>query len=164
MKLYEIDRALFDVIERGYSVDEDTGEILFDWSDLDELKARWSEKMEGCAIVVKGMQAEADAIKAERDRLDARLKAKQRKIEGLRAYMASSMKLNGESVLETPRATMRLRSTEYVDVLDAAALPFEYQRRKVTVTADKTELKNALKDGERIPGACIMTRESVTIK
>lgn len=164
MKLYEIDRALFDVIESGYSVDDETGEILFDSTDLEGLKAQWSEKMEGCAIVVKGMRAEAEAIKAERDRLDARLKAKQRKIDGLCSYMATSMRLNGENVLETPRATMRLRSSMFVDVLDASALPVEYQRHKVTVSADKAELKKALQAGERIPGARIMTRESVTIK
>lgn len=164
MKLYEIDRALLDVIESGYSVDMDTGEILFSPDDLDALEAERDAKLEACALYAKGLQAEADAIKAERDKLDKRLKSKQGKVDRLKSYITQSMLIHGDASLETARASLRIRRTKAVDVFDSEALPFEYQRRKVSVTADKIALKKALQAGERIPGAMMVERASLTIK
>ncbi len=165
MKLYEISRAILDVIESGYSVDEDTGEILFEPADIDALEIERDRKLEACALYAKSLQAEADAIKAERDRLDARLKAKQGKADRMKQYIQSCMLALNDTTFETARVDMRIRRSSYVDVAcDAESLPPEYQRRKVTVSADKTALKKALQAGERIPGVMMAERESLTIK
>lgn len=165
MKLYEISRAILDVIESGYSVDEDTGEILFEPADIDALEIERDSKLEACALYAKSLQAEADAIKAERDRLDARLKAKQGKADRMKQYIQSCMLALHDTTFETARVDMRIRQSKFVEVAcDAESLPLEYQRRKVTVTADKTALKKALQDGERIPGVRMAERDSLTIK
>lgn len=165
MKLYEISRAMLDVIESGYSVDEETGEILFEPADLDALEVERDRKLEACALFAKNLQAEADAIKAELDRLDARLKAKQRKADSMKQYILGNMLALNDTAFETACVDMRIRRSSFVDVAcDAESLPIEYQRRKVTVTADKTALKKALQDGERIPGVMMAKRESLTIK
>lgn len=165
MKLYEIGKAILDVIQSGYSVDEDTGEILFDSADLDALEMERDSKIEACALYAKSLQAEADAIKAERDRLDKRLKAKQAKAERMKQYILMCMLALNDTTFETARVDVRIRRSSFVDVMcDAAALPLDYQRRNVTVTADKTALKKALQDGERIPGVMMAQRESLSIK
>ena len=38
MNLFEINKAISDVIEKGFYEDEETGEILFEIDDLDDLK------------------------------------------------------------------------------------------------------------------------------
>lgn len=165
MKLYEISKAILDVIESGYSVDEDTGEILFEPADIEDLEIERESKLEACALYAKGLQAEADAIKAERDRLDARMKSKQRKADSMKQYIQSCMLALNDTTFETARVDMRIRQSRFVEVAcDAESLPLEYQRRKVTVTADKTALKKALQDGERIPGVRMAERDSLTIK
>ena len=165
MKLYEISRAMLDVIESGYSVDEETGEIIFDSADLNDLNAERDSKLEACALYFKNLQAEADAIKAERDRLDARLKAKQRMADRMKQYILTNMLALNDMAFETPTVDIRIRRNSFVDVAcEPDALPREYQRRKMTVTADKTALKRALQAGERIPGVMMAERESLTIK
>lgn len=164
MRLYEIDRALLDVIESGYSVDEETGEILFEPTDLVMLQADRREKLEACAIYAKSLQAEADAIKAERDKLDARLKAKNAKLERMRSYILSSMQLHDEKKLETARVDVRTRTSTLVDVYEPSKLPLEYVRRKVTETPDKTAIRKAIAGGEVVPGACMVQRTSIAIK
>ena len=165
MKLYEISRAILDVIESGYSVDEDTGEILFEPADIEALEIERDSKLEACALYAKNLQAEADAIKAERDRLDARMKSKQRKADSMKQYIQSCMLALNDMTFETARVDMRIRHSAFVEVAcDADMLPLEYQRRKVNVTADKVALKKALQDGERIPGVRMAERDSLTIK
>lgn len=164
MRLYEINRALLDVIESGYSVDEETGEILFDGGDLERLEAARDEKLEACALYVKGLQAEADAIKAERDELTERLKAKERKAERMRAYMLGAMEIWGIERFERARVDVRARSSQYVDVYDADLLPDELVRRKVTAMPDKVAIKKMLKGGQEVAGAQLARRVGLTIK
>lgn len=165
MKLYEISSVILDVIESGYSVDEETGEILFEPADLDALQVERASKLEACALFTKNLQAEADAIKAERDRLDARLKARQRMVDRMKQYILACMLALNDTTFETPKVDMRIRRSSFVDVAcEPDALPLDYQRREVTVTADKTALKKALQAGERIPGVMMAERESLTIK
>ena len=72
MKLYELAQMMDMVINGGLVFDEETGEVLFDSSNLDELEAALDAKIEACCIVVKETEAEAEAIKAEEKRLKAR--------------------------------------------------------------------------------------------
>lgn len=165
MALYEIDRALLSVIESGYSVDDETGEVYFTSDDLADLEATRREKLEGCALYAKCLQAEADAIKAERDKLDARLKVKQSKADRMKEYIVTSMLLSQEKTFETARVAMRIRKSAFVDIAcEPENLPIEYQRHKVTTVADKAALKAALKAGERIAGVSMGERSSLIIK
>lgn len=164
MKLYEIDKALLDVIESGYSVDEDTGEIYFSEDELEALITDRNYKLEGCALYVKNLDAESDAIKAEIERLQARQKAKQRRADYMRQYIAQSMKLFGDTQMETARADVRLRKSTYVDVFNAGMLAPEFVRTKVTTAPDKAAIKKRLQAGELVAGAVLATRTNVVIK
>ena len=53
MNIYEINKAIEDILEDGFSVDEETGEILFDESNLNALDAEISEKIENVACYIK---------------------------------------------------------------------------------------------------------------
>ena len=78
--LYEIDQAILDC------VDMETGEIL-DSEKLTELNMERERKLEGVALWVKDLKAEAAAVKEEADKLTARKKALDNKIESIKNWL-----------------------------------------------------------------------------
>jgi hypothetical protein len=64
----------------------------------------------------------------------------------------------------TFRATLHLERDESVEVFDLEQVPFEFMRSKTTVTADKTAIKEALRNNIEVPGAKIVKNDRLTIK
>jgi len=89
--LYEIDRAILEC------VDPETGEVE-DIELLNELLMERDEKIENVACWIKNLNAEAEALKEERDKLTERLRVKEQKAESLKhwlAYHLDGRSLNG---------------------------------------------------------------------
>ena len=78
--LYEIDAAIL------AAVDQETGEIL-DTEKLDALQMERERKLEGVALWIKDLKAEATAVKEEADKLTARKKALDNKIESIKTWL-----------------------------------------------------------------------------
>lgn len=106
MKLYEIDQAIQEILD-GAVVDEATGEVSMDLEALEALELQRQDKLEGVALAVKNISAEADAIRAEEKKLAARRKTLENKRDGLKDYLAYA--LNGEK-LKTPRVAVSYRA------------------------------------------------------
>ena len=160
--LYEIDQEILDC------VDMETGEIL-DSEKLDALQMERDRKLEGVALWVKDLTAEAEAVKAEADKLIARKRALDNKIAGLKMWLL--MALDGEK-LKTPRCNVYYTHSQRVKVEDEEKLmefiyslnvPGTYLRYKEP-ELNKDEIKKALKDGFEFPGAALETTESVVIR
>lgn len=152
MKLYEINEAIL------ACVDPETGEA--DPEKLDELLMMRDEKIEGLALWVKDLKAEADAIRAEEKALAERRQAKERKAESIKAYLE---KVLAGQKFETSRAVCSFRKTQKVEITDLDKIPDDYLRYS-TPTADKTAIKAAIKDGISIEGAELVDSISMTIK
>ena len=151
--LYEIDSALRNCFEGAYTVDEDTGELLFRPEDIDRLQMMRRDKLEGCALFIKSLDAEAAAIKAEEAALKERRQAVERKAERMRGYVLASMTSDPIEV-DTPRCRVTVRKpSQIVVITDEAKLPRDMLRIKTE--PDKTAIKNAIKHGEDVPGARI---------
>jgi len=160
--LYEINQDILDC------VDMETGEIL-DTERLDALQIEREAKLEGVALWVKDLKAEAAAVKEEADKLTARKKALDNKIEGLKNWLQFA--LDGEK-LRTPRCNVYQTHSQRVYVADELQLisylkkqedPEKFLRFKEP-ELKKDEIKRALKDGAVIPGAALEETESVVIK
>ena len=160
--LYEIDQDILDC------VDVETGEIL-DTEKLDALQMERETKLEGVALWVKDLKAEAAAVKEEADKLTARKKALDNKIEGLKTWLLYALK--GDK-LKTPRCNVYQTHSQRLAVVDEEKLvqylkldddPDRYLRfREPELKTD--EFQKALKDGEFFPGAALEETESVVIK
>ena len=162
MKIYEIPGALRNLLDR-LDVDPDTGEVDGDaLVAYAEYQGQAAEKLEGTACYVRELEAEAEAIKAEEDRLAKRRKALEGKAARLKAYMMPALEAMGGKV-KGVMASLRISRTQAVYVFDLDALPDAFKRVNTTVTPDKVALKKALKDGETIPGAALEERQSVVI-
>ena len=160
--LYEIDQKILDC------VDLETGEIL-DPEKLTAMQMEREAKLEGVALWVKDLKAEAAAVKEEADKLTARKKALDNKIEGLKAWLLFA--LGGEK-LTTPRCKVYQTHSQRLKVeSEETLLDFIYSTNSPSLflrypepELKKDEIKKALKDGFAIPGASLEETESVVIK
>ena len=161
MSLYSITDNLLTVIEGGIVVDEDSGEILFDADNLEELEGDYFDKLEACGIYCKNELAEIEAMRAEEKRLAERRRAKEAKVKRLKEYMLESMDATGTGKLDTPRCYISTRKSQRVIIDDESKVPRRYW--KVSETVDKSELRTALKLGA-VDGAHIEDTVNLTLK
>ncbi len=160
--LYEIDQAILDC------VDLETGEIL-DGEALTALQMEREAKLEGVALWVKDLNAEAAAVKEEADKLTARKRALDNKIAALKMWLL--MALDGQK-LKTPRCNVYQTHSQKVVIDDEKALidmfmssPFgEKFLRMKEPEIDKNALKDSMKQGYEYEFAHLEETESVVIK
>lgn len=160
--LYEIDAAILEC------VDMETGEI-FDPEKLDALQMERNQKLEGVALWVKDLKAEAAAVKEEADKLNARKKAIDNKVDSLKQWLLYA--LGGEK-LKTARCNVYQTHSQKLNVPDEPGLisflqtlnePEKFLRFKEP-ELKKDDIKKALKDGYEIPGAALEETESLVIR
>lgn len=162
MKIYEIPGALRELLDR-LDADPDTGEVDGEaLAAYAEYNAAAAEKLEGTACYCRELKAEAEAIKAEEERLAKRRKALENKSERLKNYMMPALEAMGGKV-KGVMASVRIGKSQAVTVFDIDALPDAFKHVKTTIDPDKVALKKALKSGEVIPGAALEDRQSVVI-
>jgi hypothetical protein len=160
--LYEIDQAILGC------VDPETGEIV-DADALSALQMERERKLEGVALWIKDLKAEADAVKTEADRLTDRKKSLDKKIDSLKEWLLDA--LGGEK-LKTPRCNVYQTHSQRLAVENEAELisflqtldnPEQFLRFKEP-ELKKDEIKKALKTDFVIPGASLEETESIVIK
>ena len=160
--LFDINRELQDLWEAA--LDPETGEL--DEEKLAAFEALGMErdaKIENIACWIKNLKSDAEALKAEAKNMADRAKAAERKADSLKRYLAAA--LHGEK-FQSARAAISWRKSVSVEVDDAEVenLPEQYIRRKVSVEADKTAIKDALKAGESIEGCRLVESNNISIK
>lgn len=154
-KLYELTAAL-DGFE--LQVDEETGEIT-NFDELDALQMERDEKVENVALYIKNLLSDAEAYKREKESFLKKQQEAQRKADSLKEYLAFNLK--GEK-FKTDRVQISYRKSESVNITDMAELPVEF--KVMDVTADKRSIKQAIKEGQTIPGAELVEKEGITIR
>ena len=160
--LYDIDAAIL------ACVDQETGEI-FDPEQLDALQMERAQKLEGVALWIKDLKAEAEAVKAEADKLTARRKAIDNKVEGLKTWLLYA--LGGEK-LKTARCNVYQTHNQKVVIDDEKAMidmlmssPFgEKFLRMKEPEIDKNALKDSLKQGYEYEFAHLEETEGLVIR
>lgn len=160
--LYEINADLDALLS---NVDPETGELLIDPEALDALMMERQDKLEGIALAIKNLTADADAIKAEETALADRRKRIEKHRDGLRDFLQQS--LAGEK-LETARVAVSYRKSKALEVDENVfwpwAVDYPYYIRQKEPEIDKKKITDAIKDGAEIPGAALVERVSMTIK
>ena len=74
------------------------------------------------------------------------------------------MQLFDISELKTPTLKINFRKSESVDIADLNLLESEYKKVTITETADKTAIKDAIKNGIQVTGAVLKTNLNLQIK
>lgn len=157
MTLYEIDRKIADAID--YGCDPETGEVI-DSAALSALKMERDAKIEGIALYIKNLRAEAEALKSEKQAFEKRQRAAERKADGLKAYLDGV--LDGKK-FKTTRVSVSFRNQAdgrcVID--DAAAVPDSFRKPG---EPNVSLIKAALKDGVPVAGAHLENSHSLILK
>ena len=161
--LYELTAdwlTLYNMIDNPEDWDEDA---LID--TLEGIDGEIEIKAEGYAKVIKNLAAEAEALKAEEERLYKRRKVKENAIARMKANLQASMEATGKTKFKTELFSFSVQANAPAVVLDVeepSEVPEEY--RKVTVDFDKTAIKEALKKGEKFKFAHLEQSSSLRIR
>lgn len=167
MTIFEIDAAIAAAIEAAFSqTDTDTGEVseLFDPAVIETLQAERDAKIEGIALMIKNIDAEADAIDAEIKTLKKRLDAKRNRTQRLREFVAGYLHTAEMTRFETAKVALTFRRSKTVNIYDVNALPDDFIKTVTESKPDKVAIKAAIKGGAEVPGAEIVENESLQIK
>lgn len=167
MKLYEITaeyQRFLEAVENGEIPEEAIADTL------ECVEAALEEKADNIACIIKNLTAEAAAIKTEEEKLTERRKAKERRVESLKTYLANALITSGFSSVETARNKITFLKSESVALEDeekfiewAEKHADEYLTYKQP-SVNKTAIKKALAEGAELDGVHIETKQNIQIK
>ena len=168
MKLYELAHDyenLMAAIENG-DVPE---EAIFD--TLESITTLLDEKADNIACWIKQLTAEAEAIKAEEDKLKARRTAKLNRAERLTNYLAECLTNAGRTKIETARNVISFRKNPPKVVIDNEAGFVEWAQTHADgflnygkPTINKTAIKDYIASGGQLDGVRIESSQNLAIK
>lgn len=151
--LYEIDESIQKLL------DEETGEIV-DFEAFEALQMERTEKIQGLALWIKDLKAEAEAYKQEKKSFEDRQKKAEKKADSVKRFLENV--LDGQK-FKTAKVECSFRRSTSVNVTDLSALPKQFLSYSEP-TANKAEIKKALAAGEIVEGAELVENLSMTIK
>ena len=169
MKLYEINSQ----IEQLWQHADEAFDSEAPPEHLDELEkllkqaeVTLSEKAVAIACLIKGIEADIDALAEEELILRNRRKTAERQADWLRAYLAGNL-TPGEKIKDA-RVMISWRKSQSVQLLvDPQHLPQNFRREKLIVEADKLAIKDAFEAGTAatLSGlAEVVTKNTIQIK
>lgn len=166
MKLYELTSdylAFMQAVENGEIPEEAIADTL------ESITAGIEDKADSIACMLKNLDAECKAIKAEENRLAERRKAKEKAHERIKQYLSETLQSAGIDKIETARNSITFRKSESVEIDESAFIQWAQKHRDDLLkysapTADKTAIKYALKDGIEIVGAELRINQNIQIK
>lgn len=145
MKLYELASEILklsDQLDSG--VDEQTKEELF--KQLDDINWESEKKVESVVKWIRNLEAEAEGIETEVERLAARAKARRNKVESLREFLAWFLNISQIRKMNVGIATVSLGTPKTrieVDTEECHKWPPDIYDAVVreSITVDKNALK-----------------------
>lgn len=166
MTLYDITGTYLELMEISDELPEDAVR-----DTLEGISAEFDDKADNLACVIKNLLADAEAIKAESDKLSERAKAKKTRAENLTDYLKTQMQTMGKRKLETPRNELSLKTTPpSVKIADEGAFISWAEKNNTDLLSikppvpNKTNIKNAIKNGLEIDGVALESGERLSIR
>lgn len=171
LTLYGISKEMIAMEELWeMAIDEEIGEIK-DSALLEELQQGIETTLkEKSADIVKYYKNRDSLIKnidEEIEKLEKLKKLGKKKQENFENYIKMCMEKMGVKKIETPNGNITWSAgRESVDYFDETLVPDEYRVEKVKVTKEisKTLIKEAIKKGEKVPGAFLIRKSTINIK
>lgn len=136
-------------------------ETKLDTLDSIDWETEYETKVENYIKIMKNIDADVEACKAEIKRLTELNKADEKKKEHLKDTLSASMKTTSHERVDTPLFKVSFRKSQAVEV-DETVLPEAY--KVATWKPDKKRLKEDLKNGLEIIGASLVERKNLSIR
>ena len=169
MKLYEINSQIEQLWQHAdEAFDAEASPEHIDQLErlLKQAEVSLSEKAVAIACLIKGIEADIDALAEEELILRNRRKTAERQADWLRAYLAGNL-TPGEKIKDA-RVVISWRKSQSVQLLvDPQHLPQNFRREKLVIEADKVAIKDAFEAGtaSTLSGlAEVVTKNTIQIK
>lgn len=158
--LYEIASQYRAILEMEPENDD---ELAAQMNALDELGGELTVKADNIVRYMRNLSAEADALKAEEEKLYQKRKAIENKHDRLKAYLATQLMLAGLHELKAGIFKLRFQpTTPAISIINENAIPEKFWVVKREVS--KQSIKEAIKNGEEVPGIEIQRGETLVIR
>ena len=162
LTLFQIEQEYIQLAE---ALTDNGGELTPELSQALEInQANLETKSTNYGLVIKQMEYEIDILDSELKRLQGLKKSRENAIDRLKHNISEAMKLYGYEKIETPVLKLSFRKSETVEIDNELQIPDDYKVTKVSVTADKKLIKEAIKEGLEIPGAHLEVHQNLQIK
>lgn len=147
---------LMDSFEDEAGADESMALAIRD--TLDSLQLQFNDKAVAIVKFAQALEGDTTAIDAEIKRLTERKQRITKRKESLREYLRLNMEASGHKKIECPLFTITLaKGRDQVMIADESQIPDDYVRVKTEIKPDKVAIGKALKAGETVPGAQLVT-------
>lgn len=163
MNIYEITREAQEIES---ILEENGGELTAELEERMKLNAdALNDKGEGYVKWLKNTVAEYEACKAEKQKLDARMKSLNSLAERIKGNLMTAMIAADRPKCVFGAFKASVVNTTRVEVVEEAvdALPEEYKRVKHVVEPNKTALAAAMKSGETFDGCELVTTQTLRV-
>lgn len=135
--------------------------------DLDEAlqinQTMLQEKVSNYGYIIKQAEYEIDMLDAEIERLKAFKNDRQKMTDRLKEKISDAMNLYGIDKIESGSIKLSFRKSDSVEITDEKAIPSEFKLPQPDKIS-KSAIKDAIKQGEQVPGAAIVTNYNLQIK
>lgn len=158
MKIYEIDKAIEEILSTEVTEDGEISQQAFE--AIEELTLAKEERIDSLLSYYKDSLADSEKIKAEAKTLVTRARVLENKAASLKSYLACVIGTGRK--WQSPRHKVTWRKSQAVEVLDAKKVPPDFII-DVEPKINKAALKLALKAGEKVEGARLEERENMII-
>ena len=158
MTIFEMTVAanqLYDLLTSG-EIDEQTFN--------DTLEAMGTEeKLESYCKVIRQLEADAEMLKAEKERIEKKKKTVDNSIDRMKKAVMEFMKAQGSTKSSAGTFTVALSTSKAVNIVDESKVPVRFlveQAPKI----DKSAIRTELMAGAEIEGCELQINEGVRIK
>jgi hypothetical protein len=166
LKIYDIDARLDELLNG--SIDEETGEIITDFDEIEKLQMEREAIREGIACHIIGDRAEILALQMQEQKLKERRQRLERHVAKTEDFLE---RISNGVGLQSDRVSVVFRqSAGKVVVLDEAKLrEWAKANRDDLLTYKEPEIKKsavkaAIQGGEDIPYACIDKTPTMSVR
>lgn len=122
------------------------------------------EKLVNYGYVIKNFEYEVNAVNEEIKRLTDLKKRNEKAIERMETAISNAMQLYGIEKVDSSFLKLSFRKSESVEIVNDAQLSPQYTTTKTTITPNKVAIKDALKRGDVVEGAILVTNQNLQIK
>lgn len=162
MRLYEITQDIAE-LEELINNEELSEEEITEVKSM--IESVLNEKAEQIAYVIKNKESDIKAIKEEEKRLKEKRQSVEKSAERLKVYVLENLLMLDKKKIKTSVGDIAIRKSQAVEVsTDVNVLDDRFKRVKTTVEADKTALKEAIKNGEVVDGVEIVENYSLNVR
>lgn len=172
--LYNIDKTIKEVLENGFVINEETGEVIFETSDLEKLEMDRDNKINNIIGFIKSLDIEAKALLEIANDYKKRVDSKKKKIENLKKYLDIYLQANNMTdKKEYMNGITSYRKSESLEILPNKETDLNIYLLgnkdlekciSTEYSINKTELKKEIKSGKEIPFVNIVEKQNLQIK